>query len=1164
MPASPNAAALERYALMPVNEAAGTPSISIPLYEVHSGSLDLPLSISYHASGIRVTDQASWVGLGWALNAGGVITRQVRGRPDERPNGFGQHYNQVPNRNTLSVDRDETLLSEVAGSRIDYQPDLYSYNMGGQAGSFMLGNDGVFHTLPLQPVRIRLQPDTTFLLTDAHGVNYWFARRETSYSTGRPPASVHYTSSWYLSRVVSADRADTIRLEYETYTLVTPSVQQQRSLVFSIDKVSDLDIGGPSPGPQDSFSETISYTHQITCRLRRIVFRAGQITFNTATRQDVPADRQLMAVTVVTRGQDTLRQVRFYHSYFGDAPRLRLDSLATTSPGPRLPPHRFTYNPLDLPGQLFGSRDHWGYYNGATPIGSGQPSGSNLLIPDIPVVYRSAMAVYIAADREPNPAFVQAAILTDIGYPTGGKQHFTYEPNTVAEQYPTPPIALPALNLSTAGPGPSATPVGGQHDSSFDTLRVMHAGTRVHYSLIGHEYLTTNGVPDNVHDKVEVLMHSLAPSPQMMPTLQVLFSDPNAGGYGDTSGDFALAIGSYLVELRSSGNTHAEATLSPSYLEPGTPAMSWRNAVVGGVRLREERIQASRQAAATIKRYDYSNPNTSLSSGYLTSGSVPVYDRLHISRIAGKCMSHLCTIRAIVDVTYLTIGSSSLTSLTGGDRNVGYAYVAVVDSSSTGEINGRRLSRYGAVPDDGGGWKPALPTVSNAWQRDQLMEQHTYSTSSTGRKDLLTVVKNDYVMRDTVLITSFNASTDAVISYGPATIDIRKYAYENSLQPIGYQYLSRMRQYRYAVGDTTKYQLTTTTYRYDNPRHQQPTQVATSQSGGQWQLSRTRYTADFDTAQVTGSSTGPALAIRELLRGHVLAQPVEQLTLRTTGTDTVVTSGGLTLSRILAPRVVVADQQWALRLAAPLRWATFGGAALRAGQMAFNAHYEPSLYFDRYDARRQLLQVHPRGGQPVSYLWDQLAGQPMAKANAPVAQVAYTGFEPLAAGRWLFRAGGVVRGPSHSGGTAYNLQGSDEVSRDSIPVGDYELTGWIKGGSLPGLASSGGSVTAQPQFGTSTRDGWQPFRSRLHLVSPGTVRVQANPAGTTLLLDDLLLQPVGAQTATYTYDALRGMTSQTDPSGRTTTYEYDALGRLLRTRDEQGRILSQQQYHYAR
>lgn len=51
---------------------------NIPLMEVDG----YPINISY-SSGIGVEDQASMVGLGWTLNAGGVITRVVRGIPDD-------------------------------------------------------------------------------------------------------------------------------------------------------------------------------------------------------------------------------------------------------------------------------------------------------------------------------------------------------------------------------------------------------------------------------------------------------------------------------------------------------------------------------------------------------------------------------------------------------------------------------------------------------------------------------------------------------------------------------------------------------------------------------------------------------------------------------------------------------------------------------------------------------------------------------------------------------------------------------------------------------------------------------------------------------------------------------------------------------------------------
>ncbi len=77
IPPAPTAAALGAYAEYPSDGFSGVPGISVPLYELKLNGFTLPISLSYNASGIKVGEVASWVGLGWSLNAGGVITRSV-------------------------------------------------------------------------------------------------------------------------------------------------------------------------------------------------------------------------------------------------------------------------------------------------------------------------------------------------------------------------------------------------------------------------------------------------------------------------------------------------------------------------------------------------------------------------------------------------------------------------------------------------------------------------------------------------------------------------------------------------------------------------------------------------------------------------------------------------------------------------------------------------------------------------------------------------------------------------------------------------------------------------------------------------------------------------------------------------------------------------------
>jgi hypothetical protein len=138
---SPNAASLGKYGDIPVSYYSGVPSIGIPIYTVQQGSISLPISLSYHAGGVKVGEPASWVGLGWSLSAGGMISRTVQGKADERGNmGYmsighklrldGTTNNCfVPNKfGGQNYDREAIDVGLTSG-QIDGEPDIFSFSL---------------------------------------------------------------------------------------------------------------------------------------------------------------------------------------------------------------------------------------------------------------------------------------------------------------------------------------------------------------------------------------------------------------------------------------------------------------------------------------------------------------------------------------------------------------------------------------------------------------------------------------------------------------------------------------------------------------------------------------------------------------------------------------------------------------------------------------------------------------------------------------------------------------------------------------------------------------------------------------------------------------------------------------------------------------------------
>ena len=79
---SSEAQSLGKFGEIPVDLFTGKVNVSIPIYTIKYHDIEVPISISYHGGGIKVSDEAGSVGLGWTLNVGGVVSRTVRGIPD--------------------------------------------------------------------------------------------------------------------------------------------------------------------------------------------------------------------------------------------------------------------------------------------------------------------------------------------------------------------------------------------------------------------------------------------------------------------------------------------------------------------------------------------------------------------------------------------------------------------------------------------------------------------------------------------------------------------------------------------------------------------------------------------------------------------------------------------------------------------------------------------------------------------------------------------------------------------------------------------------------------------------------------------------------------------------------------------------------------------------
>jgi YD repeat-containing protein len=472
---SPASYSFSRYGEIPVSHYTGIPDISIPIAALREHDVETRISLSYHGGGIKVDEIASWVGLGWNLNAGGCISRTIRGRPECPDEATFMNPPRVdigfpePDRPDGSFS-DLTWLESAGGPNIDVEPDIFICNFNGRCARFVFDENGQVRFFNHQDWDVKFllsNPDdpskyyeSKFIITTEDGTKYEFNSRDMLYLN-----YVTAPCAWYLTKIESP-AGNSIIFEYSSFRVQhytharTSAVAMQNTMAYS--DAFDFPVTEGFSGRSEIFLTKIKSDNS-----GWIEFKVNPVREKRRKDYNNSDNYPLDEIIIHDKNGIAIKIIKFITSYF-IAPdftpgqytnyyiypytnlqhlryRLRLDAVQEYS-GDRqkwIPPYIFKYytdinqSLYNLPYRLSPEQDHWGYFNN---------SDNTSLIPNIDWYEEpgywldlimnisgdfnySFRAITGGGNREPDNESMKACTLNKIYYPTGGYTEFTFESN---------------------------------------------------------------------------------------------------------------------------------------------------------------------------------------------------------------------------------------------------------------------------------------------------------------------------------------------------------------------------------------------------------------------------------------------------------------------------------------------------------------------------------------------------------------------------------------------------------------------------------------------------------------------------------------------------------------------------------------------------------------
>ncbi|MFC0317958.1 MULTISPECIES: RHS repeat domain-containing protein [Olivibacter] len=501
---NPQAASLGKFGMYPVAEYTGVIPINIPLFEIDVKGYKIPFSLSYHASGIKLQQMETEVGLGWSLSGIGVISRSVIGVPDEKTMGS---YNIVPKTapQLISEASGATSQSDIMTKRVrlraitegkgeDTHTDIYFYNLPKASGKFIVNNKNQYYTIPYAPIKIdrgtvlsNLYNSYPFILKDDEGAVYEFNSYTYSVPDNFEPLQGNaIISSWYVDKISLPHYNEVVDFQYNEVFNLEETMYQEQSIGYSPNADGSLTaLGG-------SISLSPGNINHKTYLVSQITYGNGKVVFNYKDSPNLTVSRSkfLDEILIYNKANELVKKLTF--KYEIPSSRVKLTAVTTVDlTNPTLSGvYKISYNNLHFPGRNNGygfQSDYWGYYNsgGNTSfIPSVQVKKSSIGVSSVaPWGYQQEQTYSVgSANRAVDTNFNRAEMISKIVYPTGGYTEFVFESNRIFEQEIISPDVTHWFGGGTSGKG-SATKSENVYLFSYEAGNVAKYNTQPKLNL---------------------------------------------------------------------------------------------------------------------------------------------------------------------------------------------------------------------------------------------------------------------------------------------------------------------------------------------------------------------------------------------------------------------------------------------------------------------------------------------------------------------------------------------------------------------------------------------------------------------------------------------------------------------------------------------------------